>query len=362
MCRLTHHKHQEERQERFISLTQESSALRVLRGRPPAPLATSLFFLLFCDQRARGRTMSPFFLCWPGAGRGPRFTLSLLPSCRPDPAARGFVSLLPRGRPGGRRPAATAVAWPAWTCSPAEPKPAASAAAAWPAWIRSPVLSYFNATALAAFRTSSPSWLAMSSRAASSSSLQNKWRQTDTDNLTSGAGRLKPVWAVGAAAVFSCGTPSRSQRSRRSTRGAGAPGGRGSSSGSGPAVATWHDANFRIGSLARSDGPVQQVFLCLAVVAGGPGGYHGGGVIDPANTDAGAGQDEQDPCEAHPDTLLIQNPAALLDYLFLPCSRMAGLLLHGGIGLAVGASTVACAPPHQRAFPSVAAEASAPVD
>ena len=104
------------------------------------------------------------------------------------------------------------------------------------------------------------------------------------------------------------------------------------------------------------------VFLCLAAVAGGPGGYHGGGVIDPANTDAGAGQDEQDPSEAHSDTLIIQNPsAALLDYLFLP-----RLLLHGGIGLAVGASigasTMACAPPHQRAPPSVAAEASAPVD
>ena len=75
-------------------------------------------------------------------------------------------------------------------------------------------------------------------------------------------------------------------------------------------------------------------------------------MIDPANTDAGAGQDEQDPSEAHPDTLIIQNPsAALLDYLFLP-----SLLLHGGIGLAVGASTMACAPPHQRAFPSVTAE------
>ena len=43
------------------------------------------------------------------------------------------------------------------------------------------------------------------------------------------------------------------------------------------------------------------------------------------STDAGAGQDEQEPSEAHPDTLLIQNPsAALLDYLFLP-----SLLLHG---------------------------------
>ena len=101
-------------------------------------------------------------------------------------------------------------------------------------------------------------------------------------------------------------------------------------------------------------------FLCLAVVAGAPGGYHGGGVIDPANTGAGAGQDEQDPSEAHPDTLLIQNPsAALLDYLFLPTSS---LLLHGGIGLVVRASTMACAPPHQRALPSVAAGASAPVD
>ena len=77
-------------------------------------------------------------------------------------------------------------------------------------------------------------------------------------------------------------------------------------------------------------------------------------MIDPANTDAGAGQDEHDPSEAHPDTLLTQNlSAALLDYLFLPAGR---------IGLAVGASTMACAPPHQRAFPSVAAEASAPVD
>ena len=88
----------------------------------------------------------------------------------------------------------------------------------------------------------------------------------------------------------------------------------------------------------------------MAVVAGSPGGYHGDGVIDPANTDAGAGHDEQDPSEAHPDTLSFQNPsAALLDYLLLP-----GLLLHGGIGLAVGASAMACAPPDQRAFPSAA--------
>ena len=31
----------------------------------------------------------------------------------------------------------------------------------------------------------------------------------------------------------------------------------------------------------------------------GPGGYHGDGVMDPANTDARAGQSEQDPSEAH---------------------------------------------------------------
>ena len=36
------------------------------------------------------------------------------------------------------------------------------------------------------------------------------------------------------------------------------------------------------------------VFLCLAVVAGDPGGYHSDGMVDPANIDAGAGQDEQD--------------------------------------------------------------------
>ena len=100
------------------------------------------------------------------------------------------------------------------------------------------------------------------------------------------------------------------------------------------------------------------VFLCLAVVARSPSGYHGDGVIDPANTDAGAGQDEQDPSEAHPDTLSFQNPsAALLDHLLLP-----NILLHGGIGLEVGASTMACAPPHKRAFPSVAAKACTPVN
>ena len=46
------------------------------------------------------------------------------------------------------------------------------------------------------------------------------------------------------------------------------------------------------------------VFLCLAVVAGpGPGGYHGDGVIDSANTDAGAGQDGTRPKRSAPDTL-----------------------------------------------------------
>ena len=96
----------------------------------------------------------------------------------------------------------------------------------------------------------------------------------------------------------------------------------------------------------------------MAAVVGDPEGYHGNGVIGPANTDAEAGQDVQGPSEAHPDTSFILEPdgsAAILPFRL-------DLLLHGGTGLAVGASAMTYASPHQRAFPSVVAGASAPVD
>ena len=75
-------------------------------------------------------------------------------------------------------------------------------------------------------------------------------------------------------------------------------------------------------------------------------GYSGDGMIDPANTDAEAGRDEQDPSEAHPDTIFISNTvgSAAGQYFLL------GLLLHGGIGLAIGASAMACTPPHNGHF------------
>ena len=57
---------------------------------------------------------------------------------------------------------------------------------------------------------------------------------------------------------------------------------------------------------------------------GGPGGYHGDGAISPANTDARAGHDEQDPSEAHPDTHSILDPvgdaAGLSFLLVLSCT------------------------------------------
>ena len=64
------------------------------------------------------------------------------------------------------------------------------------------------------------------------------------------------------------------------------------------------------------------VFLCLAVVAGDPGGYHGDGVINPAHTGAGAGhpgRSNKTQAKRTPTPIPFHNPsAALLDSWTLP--------------------------------------------